>query len=398
MARIVFAWELGGELGHSMACTMLAHALVERGHEVAFIFRELHQLAALPGFERFEVYQAPISTREGAGFGVPDSWAEILLGCGYHDPDALAGLVAGWLQLLSHTRPDLLIADGAPTALLAGRVAGIPRVSFANGFAIPPRLDPLPSFRADGSTPAARLRDSDSRALESVNAVLTRLRAAPLAHLHEQFETIEDFLCTFPELDHYGNRPASNYWGPRLSIDLGDPVRWPYGEGARVVVYLRGAMKQMDALVDALVAHRCRVVACVPGLDPARMQRLRSAQRLVSERPLKLRPLLPEADLCITHGGNLSVGALMFGLPQIVFPTQYEQYLTGVRLEQTGSAVGLGPGADARQVQAAFAHVLASLPRMKAAAQAFRKRYPDFTPEEQQRRIAERIAQIVGTP
>jgi UDP:flavonoid glycosyltransferase YjiC (YdhE family) len=395
MARIVFAWELGGELGHAMACTMLAHALVARGHEVAFIFRELHQLASLPGFEAFDVYQAPVSPREGRGFGVPDSWSEIMLGCGYHDARELEGLVTGWLTLLGHTRPDLLVADNAPSALLAARIAKIPRVNFANGFAIPPRLDPLPSFRADGSTPPARLADSDARALAAVNTVLQHFGAAPLTRLHEQFEALEDFLCTFPELDHYGNRPRAGYWGPRFSVDLGDTVRWPYGDGARVLVYLRSSLPQMDALIDALAANRCRVAAYVPGLDAARTARLRSARRLVSERPLKLRPLLQECDLLVSHGGNVAPGALMFGVPQLVFPTQYEQFLTGVRLEQIGTAVGLGPGSTAQQVHAAVKHMLANLSRYKTAAQAFRKRYAAFTPEEQQRRIADRIREIV---
>jgi UDP-N-acetylglucosamine:LPS N-acetylglucosamine transferase len=180
-----------------------------------------------------------------------------------------------------------------------------------------------------------------------------------------------------------------------VSVDLGEMVRWPHGDGPRVLVYVRANLPQLDALIDALVANRCRVAAYIPGLDAVRADRLRSARRLVSDRALKLRPLLRECDLFVTHGGNVAPGALMFGVPQLIFPTQYEQYLTGVRLEQLGTAIGLGPGSTPQQVHAALKHMLANLARYKAAAQAFRKRYAAYTPEEQQRRVAHRIGEIV---
>src|SRR6185503_16626393 len=133
--------------------------------------------------------------------------------------------------------------------------------------------------------------EREARVLANVNAVLGRHGAAPLGALHEQLEVDASFLCTFPELDHYGQRPRTEYWGPRYSIEAGEDVPWPYGEGPRVLVYLRGSDPRIDAVIEALVARRCRVAAYLPGLDEARRARLQGAQRRVSARPLRLAPL-----------------------------------------------------------------------------------------------------------
>ncbi len=397
MARIVLTWELGGELGHAMACNALAQALHSRGHRIAFVFRELHQLSFLADTAPFEVYQAPVSVSEGHGSPIPASFADILVGCGYDRPDHLAGLLGGWLALFGRLRPDLVIADFAPTALLAARVLGLRRVSYGNGFAIPPRLTPLPAFRFDGQVPAERMKEADARALSSVNEALARFGAAPLATLAQQFETDEDFLATFPELDSYGSRPKAGYWGPRFSADAGAAVRWPAGSGKRVLVYLKKSQPQLDALIAALAAGPHRVAAFIPELEPARRDRLRGPSRFVSEQPMRLAPLLEECDLFISQGGNVCVGTLMSGVPQLVFPSQYEQYLTARRIEQLGAGLWLAMEAEPSQTAAALDRILRE-PAFAMAAKAYARRYPSYSAHEGQRRIVVRIEEILGQP
>ncbi|HZZ91317.1 MAG TPA: nucleotide disphospho-sugar-binding domain-containing protein [Usitatibacter sp.] len=394
MARIAFAWELGGELGHGMACAALARALRARGHECAFAFRDLNKLDALDLGDA-PVYQGPVSPHEGQGVGVPVCWADLLLGCGYGAADALQGLVAGWIEVLRACRADLLVADYAPTALLAARILGVMRVDYGNGFAIPPRLAPVPPFRMDARIEPAQLAQREAHALASVNAVLSRWKVPALRALHEQLEVNESFLCTFPELDHYGGRPRTAYWGPRYSIDKGDDIAWPYGEGPRVLVYLRASDPRIDTVIDLLVQHRCRVAAYIPGLDAERRARLQSAQRRVSERPMRLAPLLGECDLFLDHGGDVAGAGLMHGVPQLLFPAQYEQFLTAVRIEQLGAGVGLARPDPGGEVRAAFGRMLADRARHRAAAQAYRQRYASFSSAEQERRIVARIEQLV---
>ena len=396
MARIAFAWEIGAAYGHATACAALASALAPRGHEPAFIFRELAPLASLRECAGIPAYQAPVARVDGAAEAPPASFADILLAVGYRDASVLQALLQGWLELFERCRPDLVVADSAPTALLAARMLGLKRVAFGNGFAIPPRLTPLPAFRPDAAADSTRAAASEALALANVNHAVAALGGAPLRSLAQQLETDEDFLCTLPELDHYGSRSRAGYWGPRFSIDTGGEARWPYGEGKRVLVYVRAVVPQLDGLIDALVANRCRVVAFIPGLDAARRTRLQSAQRHVSDGPMRLRPLLADCDLVVSEGGTLSVGALMCGVPQLVVPTQLEQSITALRLERIGSALWAAPDAAPGALAAALRSLLAE-PRFRAAARGFAARYPAFSPGEQMRRIVLRIEQILGS-
>ena len=397
MARIAFAWELGGEFGHAIACNETARVLRRRGHEVAFMFRELHQLDFLTDCAADDIYQAPVSLAEGRGMGQPASYADILIGCGYDSPQHIAGMLGGWLSLLERVKPDLLVADSAPTALVAAWMLGLRRVNYGNGFGIPPPLSPLPSFRFDEPVAAERLQRSDAHALASINGALARYGVAPLRALAQVFSSDEDFLTTFPELDSYGKRPRTGYWGPRYSVDQGVTTHWPAGHGKRILVYVKQNLMDIDALIALLAASPHRVAAFSPELNPKRAARLRSPMRIVSERPMRLAPLLPETDLFISHGGNVSVGTLMAGVPQLVVPTQYEQYITARRIEQLGAGLWLNPKSSAQDIAAALQRLLSD-PAFARNAKAYARRYPQYSPGEAQRRVVQRMEELLAGP
>jgi UDP:flavonoid glycosyltransferase YjiC (YdhE family) len=396
MARIAFAWELGGSIGHVLACAGLARSLHARGHTIALMLRETGPIALVPEAESYDVFAAPRYPGEGVGVvEVPVSFAEILLGCGWRDPRALSTLLQGWRTLLADWNADLLVADFAPTALLAASTLGLARVTFGNGFFTPPRLSPLPPFRVDTPVDPARLAQADAEALAQANTALATVGAAPLLQLADAFATDEDFLCTFPELDHYGTRPTSGYWGPRLRADLGNPMDWPEGGGKRVLVYVHSTLPQLDALIDDLAASPHRVIAYIPGLDAARRARLAGRGRVVIDRPVRLDIVLPRCDLLVCHGGEIAGGAIASGVPTLLFPTHYEQYLLARRLEQLGAGGWSPPTANAASVHAGV-RALTEDPRYLAAARAFAQRYRAWSPQEQRRRVVTRIEELLA--
>lgn len=399
MARIALAWEYGASFGHAAALARLGSALRARGHDVALALRELRTLSALPEANALQVFQAPAWNGNPPPF-LPRTMAEIMAGAGYADQNSLSGLLSAWHVLFAGWKPDLVITDFAPTALLAARALGVRRATYGNGFFTPPRATPLPAFRLDVVNVDHELAATEGHVLGIVNGALGRLGAAPLERLAQQFETEEDFLCTFPELDHYGARANAGYWGPRLSADRGRHVNWPEGNAKRVLVYLPENLPALGELFAALRARGHFVMAYIPQLDARRRAALGSPRIRFADGPMRLDGLLARCDLCISLGGDIAGGTLASGIPQLLFPMQYEQHLTAMRFENLGVGIGLRSttpdlAAGATGGVAEALDRLLAQPAHALAARAFRARYPAWSPSEQLRRVVVRIEEIV---
>jgi UDP-N-acetylglucosamine:LPS N-acetylglucosamine transferase len=230
-----------------------------------------------------------------------------------------------------------------------------------------------------------------------VNAALESVGAPRLSALFEQFQAAEDFLCSFPELDAYGNRPTARYWGPRFRDDAGVAAHWPAGRGARVLVYVKKDLAQLDALISLLSTGPLRVAAFIPDLDAARRTRLSGPHRVVSEKPIRFGPLLADCDLFVSQAGTASTGTLMSGVPQLMLPAHYEQYLTARRIELLGAGITVLPQASGQELAKTLQRIITE-PRFRTAARAYAKRYPAYTPAEQQRRIVMRLEDILAAP
>ena len=146
MSRILVAWELGGGAGHLTNLRIISRALRARGHEIVFALRELSRVKGYFDLSDTTVVQAPIWLRRSR---LPPSlsYAEILNRVGYLDADDLTALLAGWQELLRLVKPDLMIAEHSPTALLAARLEGVRRVALGTGFETPPRVAPMPAIQ-----------------------------------------------------------------------------------------------------------------------------------------------------------------------------------------------------------------------------------------------------------
>lgn len=395
MARIAFAWELGGEYGHVMSCAGLARGLETHGHHISFMFRELRQLQVIPEAKNYDIFQAPRSIREGVDVNPrPAGFPDILLGCGYGSAMELTGLLGGWRSLLARWKPDMVVADFAPTAMLAARTLGIPCVTYGNGFFIPPKISPLPAFRIDDPVDPVHLALADAKALEHVNIALQHFGAPPLSKLADLLDVTEDFLCTFPELDHY-ERASSGYYGPRVRFDRGADIEWPADGGKRVFVYVKKEMAQLEALLGIIAGSPHRIVTYIPDLDEARKARLIGRGHVYSPKPLRLDTFLRNCDMLVTHGGEIATGCLAHGIPALMFPTHFEQYITARRMQQLGSGFWCAPHASSADVDRGWNEVLNN-PIYQTSARNFANRYKAFSPAEQRRRIIARIEELLS--
>ena len=217
MSRFLFTWEIGSGLGHTVPLAQVAEPLLARGHEVHFALRDLTSarvaLGALADAPNVRLWQAPIWALKIQGLPEALSFAELLFRAGYLDAKRLRGLVQGWCSLLDAVRPDLLLADHSPTALLAARGRPLRRALIGGGFFQPPAVVPMPGFR-DFAVPPKRLADAERLAVMTCNEVLQARGQAPLTRLHELLDADELFLVTWPELDHYGIGPQGRPRAP----------------------------------------------------------------------------------------------------------------------------------------------------------------------------------------
>jgi len=176
MARALFAWELGGDLGHARRTLHVARELQALGHQVAFAFLDLTPLGG-EAPDSAEWFQAPVIQAPPPPTTAPVNASEILLNRGFGDAAAVVGGLRGWFGLFSLWKPDVLVADYAPGALLAARAVGLKRIAIGTGFSSPPVEDPMPPLRNWAPPADAELNRADSRLVAGTAEAFKRLGA-----------------------------------------------------------------------------------------------------------------------------------------------------------------------------------------------------------------------------
>lgn len=368
MARVLLAWELGGGLGHLVPLAGMGRALAEAGHQCRYALRDLWHAHAVFDLDNADVRQAPVFLPEHRRGNVAHTFADILHNIGYHDSNALAGLVAAWRRLYADFQPDLVVFDHAPTAQLAAHDLGVPVVILARtGFTVPPATTPLPGLRRHESGDPARLMEGENEVLRVINGALKRFHAPRLDHVSELFRAEARVLLSLPELDPYGPREDVAYWGP-LEPGGGNAPCWPEGDGPKVFGYLK-PFRTLDALLRSLAASGARGLLHIGGMD-ARECEQRSTERLrICPELIDTSRALAECDLVITHGGSITASVLLAGKPMLVLPLYLEQQLTAERIQALGAGLNaprLTPGGMHDKL-----HALLREPRFAHSAQAF---------------------------
>jgi len=394
MARILFAWELGTGYGHIGAFLPAALKLREHGHEVAFALRDLSRFESFLGRHGFAPLQAPVWLPDTPTFPPAVSYTEILFRVGFLNVDGLTGMLKAWRQLLHLVRPDLAIVDHGPTALLAARWLGLRRAVFGTGFASPPRLRPMPSFRSWAEVAPQRLVESEQRVLAVVNEAMARLGGPRLDAIADLFDVEEDFLCTFPELDPYPQRTGARYWGAASTWDDGTAAEWPAGRGAKILVYLVPTYGNLEKVLKQLAELSCRSLVHVPRLSVTPSSRAYSSNVVFCDSPVRMRPALAECDLVVCHGGHGTVAqALLAGRPLMLIPLYIEHLLTARRVVDYNAATMVHPESKSPNYRQLIWDALDGAHSDKA--EAFASKYKDFDSDGQTESIAVRCEELL---
>jgi UDP:flavonoid glycosyltransferase YjiC (YdhE family) len=391
MARVLCAWEFGGDLGHVRRLIPIAVELRALGHEVAVAFRDSAFLD-MARAEGFEAFLAPLLRTPRIVNPSPLNFSDVLLNLGFDDRLGMAGALRGWRSLYDLVAPDVLVADYAPTALIAARAAGIARITVGSGFALPVLDDPLPALRPWAMTDPRVLRALDDRLVDSVRAALGATATSAIAQARELFDATAHLLCTFPEIDPFGPRGGVEYVGPQGDAAPGVDLRWSTASGARVFAYLKPRNPRFEDVLGGLRGLDAEVVVAAPGLASAQAQAASSARLRVVGAPVNLDLLLPEASLCVAHAGpGLAARALVAGVPMALLPLQLEQFLIARRIVEGGSAALVSPEEAAPDFREWFA-ILLSRDDLRGAAARHAAAHGGYSFAAATQRACERIA------
>jgi UDP:flavonoid glycosyltransferase YjiC (YdhE family) len=285
--------------------------------------------------------------------------------------------------------------DFSPTAGLAANVRRIPAGAIGIGIVCPPRATPMPPLPGRAGRAEARL-EVERFILDNINAALSACGAAPLARLAQMLPPMEDMLCTFPEVDHYGARPDGTYLGA-IDHSFGTAApRWPMGGGPRVLCYLGGEYAGLGGVAAGLASLGHPTLIHLRGAEAAD-RGVTGANIMVSTVPVDLDRALDDADLVICHAGHgLTTRSLLKGRPLVFLPTQGEQEVVAERVAALGAGlVGPSGSASGRDHAAVIERALAD-PGLSLSASRFAEAYAGFDPSDSIRAIVDSYERLSG--
>ena len=394
MARILYAWELGGGFGHVGPFHSIACELSKYGHELTLVLRDVSSVGEIYDQLDFRLFQAPTKTRRTPNvFADPRSLPQVLHNVGFADFDCLTGLVRAWHSILEVSRPDAVIVDHAPGALIALLGTEIPVVLFGIGFANPPPVHPFAAFDNCQANDEAVVAP-ESELLENMNRVLDANGQSRLPYVGALYESSASFLLTFKELDPYKNRVDGNYVGawPCTSRMLTMPD-WPSGSGLRIFAYLKQS-RGLGHLFDWLAQEGLPSLVVCDGMDIEQLRRVAKPNLRFCKHPLPVDLVSQQCDLAILNAtSSMTCSMLLAGKPILQIPHNLEQGLTAQRTAELYAGM-VAPKDDGAQIVWQLIQMTQD-PRFSSGASRFAEAYRDYRPAESAATVARQIHEMV---
>jgi UDP-N-acetylglucosamine:LPS N-acetylglucosamine transferase len=393
MAKILMTWELGAGLGHMAPLRPLVEELLGRGHQVSLALRNLARAPMVFRDLPVRFYQAPFYVRRGEAPKPPAAYIHLLENIGFRDTAQVATLLIKWRAIFDEVRPDLLLCEHSPTALLAARGYSFSRVVFGNGFYCPPGTGTLTMLRPWLKVSLNQVREDEERLTLDLNRILDSVGGRPLNVLSDLYRQVDEtFVTTFAELDHFDRPQPCEYRGI-WTLKTGDPFDWPPGDGPRVFAYLKPGAA-LDGLLRELRVQRLPTLVYADGLDGKVKQDYASVTLRFVDRPLDMTQVGAECDLGVCNANHSTTAMLLkAGKRLLLLPIALEQYLLGSKLDRQGMAVTVPPNAPSAVV--ALLQKALDSNRLRSAANDFAERHAYFDAARSVAKIADRIEQLL---
>jgi UDP:flavonoid glycosyltransferase YjiC (YdhE family) len=382
MSTVLLTWELGGNAGHVHPLGIIASELKKRGHEVLVAAKNVSIAEQHLSKANIEFVQAPVWLgRLKAEVPPAVNYAELLMRVGYLDSDQVAGQIRSWLHLMKWVKPDLIMGDHSPGALLAAQVANISAVDAGSGFFSPPVETLMPSIQPQIEIPKERFIASEKQVLTSINQALRICGGRPLDMLAGIFASSSHYLLTLPETDHYRARKNTHYWGLiQSSKNAADPA-WPKGDGPKVYVYMQHHSKPFRTLLHNLQQLGWPSLIVSRNITKHEIRSFSAPNLAFSDELVNLEMVAQQSDLVVTNCNHgTTVEMLQRGSRQLVIPIQVEQTMLAHRLATQGLVVAGGPNLPCYR---SLLEKTSENPILKTKLKKFYDTYKNMTPQKQ---------------
>jgi UDP:flavonoid glycosyltransferase YjiC (YdhE family) len=338
LRKALLVWEIGGGRGHIVNLIYAAQALASIGvRSTAALCWLTHQAELAPFVDAIEQAPSPADDRtfrKSQGSPKVATYGEWLGDLGYADTRRLTPHLAAWRVLIARHKPDIVIGDQSPTAMLAARTLGVPSVATGVGYtAPPPTMSEFPVILPEN---AVRIYE-EAHMLKCVNDALASFGAAPLDAFPQVVGGSLQIACTAPLLDPYASARTESYGPPIMEA----PREWP-DRGDEIFVYLSTTDKRDPIILTAILDLGASTRVFIPNISGDTRGLLGSRNVVVEPKPVPL-PLIAARSRLVIHAGNhgLSLFSAAAGLPQIMIPQQLEQEFNARRISDAGLGINV---------------------------------------------------------
>lgn len=330
--------------------------------------------------------------RQGPGAVPTATWADYLGDLGFADPERLRAAIGWWVALIVQRGIEVLVADYAPTAMLAAqalaaRAYPIRIIATGTGYGILPetqtRCPPfLPEF--------TETLHSESRLLANVNRAGAAHGLPPLPRLAAIYRAGLTLVRSLPMLDPF----AAHRHQPHIT-PLADIAPQLARDGTEIFAYFSTTEFQNPDLVAALCGLDLPLRCFFPQITDDLKKRLQSAGIIVESAPVPVGRIAEKSRLLLHSGqhGILCLG-LFAGLPQVAMPQHLEQLYHARRAKDAGLCRVIAwqdRSADSliNTIRAAYAD-----PQAQAAARATARSLRAALPDDPAQSLRDHLATI----
>ena len=350
---------------------LIAERLLDEGHSVAMALQQIDALGT-DGDPRIQVWQGPVWPRLLVSAAQDHSrpvatMGDILARLGLDRPGCLAAMVSGWDAIFTGFQPDVVIAEYAPTLLMAAR-GRIPAIQAGEVFACPPHDAPyFPNLSGHA------VAYDEAALLDIADADLASVGRGPLASLPALFAADTVLISGFVELDPYRGSPGRRHCAPLI---LPPTAEGTGGGGEELFVYGLNRFAPDHPLWAALKLLKRPVRIHMLEPLPEHLALFRQAGFAFEARPVPFPRIAQRSALALSYGGHGFVSAcLLAALPHFIMSFDLEKRLIGNQI----AVLGFGDHCEQLAIDPPLlADRIEALANDTQTAQRLRDAAPDF--------------------